>query len=221
MTINVPSYSLSASSRTSRLCRSRWLVGSSSRSRLPGSIISLASARRAFSPPESTAMRLSTSSPVNRKQPRSLRNSRRSRPGAACSISSSNGVRGVEIVELVLGVVATPHVVPQLEPAAVGFEAPGEQLEQRRLARTVGTGQRQPIPASQDQLQSVVDRLGAETLDQSLSTGHDVAGSGNGLEAEGHPPRCPLGPHALELVQGRGCVTGPGGPWCSCSESAR
>ena len=54
---------------------SKWLVGSSSNKKLASEINTLASATRDFSPPESTFIFLNTSSPENKKQPNTLRNS--------------------------------------------------------------------------------------------------------------------------------------------------
>src|SRR5437868_3825929 len=58
----VPGNAPSASSRTSREARSRWFVGSSRQSSAAGRTSIFPSARRAFSPPESTATFLSTAS---------------------------------------------------------------------------------------------------------------------------------------------------------------
>src|SRR5437899_2275651 len=66
---SVPSYLVSASISASDESRSRWLVGSSMRRKLEGTTSSRASATRARSPPESTPMRFSTSSPEKRKEP--------------------------------------------------------------------------------------------------------------------------------------------------------
>ncbi len=66
MKISVPSYCWSALMSASIEPMSRWVVGSSMRSRLGGSSRSFTSARRDFSPPLKTPTGLKTSSPRNR-----------------------------------------------------------------------------------------------------------------------------------------------------------
>ncbi len=67
---SVPSKVVSERARLSADSRSRWLVGSSIRIRLPGLTSSRASATRERSPPDSTLTGLSTSSPENMNAPR-------------------------------------------------------------------------------------------------------------------------------------------------------
>src|SRR5436190_581816 len=66
----VPGNVASACSSTSRDARSRWLVGSSMHRSAAGRTSIFASATRAFSPPESTAIFLTTASPEKRNAPR-------------------------------------------------------------------------------------------------------------------------------------------------------
>ena len=87
----VPSKRLSACSSTSALAMSRWLVGSSRHSSGLGATSIFASAKRPFSPPESTLTFFSTASPSNRKAPSRLRTWLMFQPGATWS-SSSNTV---------------------------------------------------------------------------------------------------------------------------------
>src|SRR6266704_1878599 len=70
--ITVPSYPSIASSSASIDSTSRWFVGSSRMSRLAPDSISIASATRARSPPDSESARRSTSWPENPKRPRCL-----------------------------------------------------------------------------------------------------------------------------------------------------
>ena len=67
--ITVPSNSLSAMARASRVARSRWLVGSSSSSRLGRCQTIMASTRRAFSPPLMLPTACSTMSPLKLNDP--------------------------------------------------------------------------------------------------------------------------------------------------------
>jgi hypothetical protein len=55
---------------------SKWFVGSSSIKKLALLIMVLVKATLAFSPPLNTLMRLSISSPPNKKQPNNARNSK-------------------------------------------------------------------------------------------------------------------------------------------------
>ena len=79
-----PSYLAIALSISSRLAGSRLFVGSSRSSTLAPLVTSVASARRVFSPPDSTAAGLKTSSPEKRKLPRMDRTCVSSRSGATC-----------------------------------------------------------------------------------------------------------------------------------------
>ena len=86
----VPGYADRASSRTSQLGRSRWLVGSSSTNRLTGFTMIRASARRVRSPPDRSPIRRSTVSPRNPKLPSTERRLRPwSSPTAARNSSST------------------------------------------------------------------------------------------------------------------------------------
>ena len=89
----VPSYLRSACSRTSRDKTSRWLVGSSSRSRFAGFRSILANTRRLFSPPDSTPTFFSTSSPEKRNAPSSPRSLGRISSGDTVYSSPSTVLR--------------------------------------------------------------------------------------------------------------------------------
>jgi hypothetical protein len=79
-----------AASTSSREAGSRLLVGSSSSRTLALDTMRLASARRVFSPPESTPAGLAVSSPENRNDPRTLLASVSVSDGAAdCMFSST------------------------------------------------------------------------------------------------------------------------------------
>ena len=82
MNSTVPSNAFSACSKISALAMSKWLVGSSRHSRGRGATSIFANARRLFSPPESTLTRLSTSSPLKRNAPKSVRTWLIVQPGA-------------------------------------------------------------------------------------------------------------------------------------------
>src|SRR5207237_380810 len=93
----VPGKRASAPSSTSREARSRWFVGSSRQRSAAGRTSIFASATRAFSPPESTAIRFSTTSPEKRKVPRIVRRRVWPSSGAARSSSSSTVSDGVRL----------------------------------------------------------------------------------------------------------------------------
>ena len=158
-----PGNSPSASSSASRLSRSRWLVGSSRISTLAPDWTRIASDSRRRSPPDSPSSGFSASSPENRKRPSSAR----ALPGVspvACWAASST-VRAVPGDELVgvLGQIADLDVVPGAELAAESSSrAPGERLDQRRLAGPVGADQRHVLAALQPQLGVVEQRLAAD-----------------------------------------------------------
>ena len=104
--ITVPSNSLSAIARASRVARSRWLVGSSSSSRLGRCQTIMASTSRAFSPPLMVPTACWTISPVKWKLPRKLRRSCSRADGAGqsrasrnmCSSGVSSGAQHVEFL---------------------------------------------------------------------------------------------------------------------------
>mmetsp|Transcript_30410 Transcript_30410/g.77537 ORF Transcript_30410/g.77537 Transcript_30410/m.77537 type:complete len:106 (+) Transcript_30410:72-389(+) len=73
MTTTAPSYSSSAWSRAAMLSASRWLVGSSSMTTLLGVRQKVASATRAFSPPERSPILRSAFSPTRPSAPITLR----------------------------------------------------------------------------------------------------------------------------------------------------
>ena len=111
-------------------------MGSSSSSTFALDTTSVASASRVFSPPDRTAAGLSTSSPVNRNAPSIRRCSTSARSGAAEAMFSSTVRLGVERLVL-LRVVAEPQPVPGLHLAGVRRLEPGEDPQQRGLARAV------------------------------------------------------------------------------------
>ena len=99
-----------APSTSSREAGSRLLVGSSSSSTLALETTRIASASRVFSPPDSTPAGLVASSPLNRNEPSTLRDSVSVSCGAACRMFSSTVSAGVQGLVL-LGVVAELEAV--------------------------------------------------------------------------------------------------------------
>ena len=110
-----------------------------------------ARASRAFSPPESTPTRLSTSSPEKRKDPSSVRRRCREPGSATRSERLEHRVLRDERLQLVLRVVLDRHVVAELEGAAVRASHARQQLEERRFARAVGPDERDPVAATQQE----------------------------------------------------------------------
>ena len=150
----------SASSSASRAAMSRWLVGSSSSSRLAGRSSSLASASRLRSPPESAPTGLNTSSPLNRKRP----SRSRSRPasqlaGAAGQTSSRTRAGRVEVLRLVLREVRRPsRRAPASACPRVGRSRRPASAAACDLPAPFGPDQRHPLAALERQRHAVEDR---------------------------------------------------------------
>ena len=116
---------------------SRWLVGSSSTRKFGGSNSIFAITSRAFSPPDSTRQRFSTSSPEKPKQPASAR----SEPCPACGNDMlqrlEHRVLAVEQVHRVLREVAHLDAAADRDRAVVRLGRARDKLQQRRLAGAV------------------------------------------------------------------------------------
>src|SRR5213595_1513410 len=167
----VPGNVASACSSTSRDARSRWLVGSSMHRSAAGRTSIFASATRAFSPPESTAIRFSTASPEKRKVPRIVR--RRVWP-------SSGAARAL---------------------AAVEREYTRQQAEQRRLARAVRPDEGDALAALDLEVDARVDDVVAVRLPRAREPGDAAARPWRGREGEADVPRLALDLDALEAVE--------------------
>ena len=116
---------------------SRWLVGSSRKSRFFGSRSSFARARRDRSPPEKPLTTRSGSSPQKRKAREVLPRGLDGEVAAHAADVVHGGQARVDVAE-VLVEVALLQVGPALDDACVLRAAPpGEELEQRGLARAV------------------------------------------------------------------------------------
>ena len=131
--------------RAWRISRSRWLVGSSSSSRLGFCQVMRASTRRAFSPPEKG---LPCRAPCRREN-RSCRGSCEA-PVRSCPGPGAPGDRGAVIeaqgFELMLGEVADASPGAHLQLARQRRVATGEHLDEGGLAGAVATEQADARP---------------------------------------------------------------------------
>jgi len=136
-------------------------------------------------------------------------------------------VAAVEHFHLMLGEVPGDDVVPEDACAARGAQAPGEQLEQGRLARAVGSDQGDPLAPAQQQAQVAVQRGRARVAEGGLLEGDHLlaarrrgrelevdaarllgrAGLGRGLGLLGHPLQAAGACLGLTRLSGLGAET--------------
>ncbi len=182
----VPSKVASASSRISAAGMSRWLVGSSRKSRLRGSSRSLASARRLRSPPEKPETRRSGSSPQKRKRARYWRAPSTLRVAAHAADLLDGGLARVERAEVLIEV-ALVQVGAAADAAHVLRRAlPGEELEERRLARPVGPHHADALAAAHQEIDPGEQRPPAALGPEALGVEDDVPAARRRHEAERH-----------------------------------
>jgi hypothetical protein len=81
--------------------------------------------------------------------------------------------------------------VAELALAAIRSERPGGQAQQRRLARAVGSRERDPVPAADLRVEALVDPLRSVCERHALEAEHEVAGAGRGRKAQ--PQRARVG----------------------------
>src|SRR5689334_21870469 len=110
---------------------SRCVVGSSISSRLGGSSKSFTRASRLFSPPLSTLTFLKTSSPLKRKQPRSVRTN--------CSVTRCG--------------------VAEAAGAALGCQHAAKYLQQRGFTGPVRADQHDPLAALGLKIEAAIDHV--------------------------------------------------------------
>ena len=97
-----------------------------------------------------------------------------------------DGVRLVELLELVLGVVGHRDVLAELDLAGVGLELAVDELHERGLAGAVGADERHVVAAVELEVDALVDVVVAEGLRDPLKADDHVARAGRLGEAEAH-----------------------------------
>ena len=180
---------------------SRWLVGSSSTRKFGGSNSISAITSRAFSPPDSTRQRFSTSSPEKPKQPASAR----SDPWPACGNDVlqrlEHGALAVEQVHGVLREVAQLHAAAERHAAVVRLGRAGHELEQRGLAGAVDAHHAPALAAAHHEVETLVDAAAAVALVDALQAHHVLAGARRRREIERHGLAAPRRLDPLDLLQ--------------------
>ena len=136
-TSTAPSKSCSARVSARRISRSRWLVGSSSSSRL--------GLPQAIAPAPGAPSRHRRSSTPARRNDRCGNRSRRGNRAGSLALVGGDALQvqqraglGVERVELMLGEVADHQVLAALQAAAEGRKLAGERLDQVDLPAPLG-----------------------------------------------------------------------------------
>ena len=176
----MPSNSLSATASASRVARSRWLVGSSSSSRLGRCQTIMASTRRAFSPPLMVPTGCLTMSPLKLKLPRKPRRSCspvRSLTGSAQLARHAHHVlqRGVlraQHVQFLLREVADVQALAFGDGAGQRAHLARDGLHQRRLALAVGAQDADALAGQHRAVDAAQDGLGRLVLDRVAEAAH-------------------------------------------------
>ena len=179
---------------------SRWLVGSSRKSRFLGSRRSFASASRDRSPPEKPLTTRRGSSPQKRKRARYCRAAstvKSPRTRRTLSTAVSPGSTSPEV----LIEVALLQVRPALDrPSILGASASGEELEQRGLAGAVRTDDADSLAAPDEQIDAREEHAPAALGAEPLRVEDDVARPRRGRKPErdalGRQPTRPPGARA-------------------------